>query len=261
MPVGQELTGATEAADAAHGDAMRWGQDSFTCASRTIAYTLRASARARYPSLAIRPETGLIVTVPSCGMRQPLERFLRRHERWILAQVERIERMAARVGRRWPYGETLPYRGVAHLVMVRQANGHSPVVTHLPGEALLVDARCPTIEGARRLLKRWYHARAEQWLTERTHVLSAQLGVSWRRLTVRDQRSRWGSCSAGGALSFNYRLVMAPPAVLDYVVMHELAHRWELNHSARFWALVARHCPRYRESIAWLKTYGPFLTL
>ena len=255
------MTLVSEEMDAARESAPHWSRNSFTCASRTVAYTLRASARARYPSLMIRPETGLVVTVPSGGMRQPLERFLQRHERWILNQVERIERIAVRVGTRWPYGETLPYRGVALRVMVRQAQKRASAVTHIAEESLLVELYRPTIEGARRLLKRWYHAQAVRWLTERTEAFSIVLGVSWTRLTVRDQRSRWGSCTAAGTLSFNYRLVMAPPAVLDYVVMHELAHRWELNHSARFWTLVARHCPTYHDSVAWLKAYGPFLTL
>ena len=257
----QDVTQVGERPDVAYEDGLRWKRRTFLCASRTVAYTLRASRRARYPSMTIRPETGLVVTVPTSGMRQPLERFLQRHERWILHQVERIEQIAGRVGKRWPYGETLPYRGIAHRVFVRHASRYRSAVTHLPDEALFVDVRRPTIESARRLLARWYRAQAERWLTERTHALSTRLGVSWTRLTVRDQRSRWGSCSVSGTLSFNYRLVMAPPAVLDYVVMHELAHRWELNHSSRFWALVARHCPTYRESVAWLNTYGPFLTL
>ena len=146
-------------------------------------------------------------------------------------------------------------------MLVRETNRRASAVTRVPDESLLIELYHPTIEGARRALKRWYHAQAVRWLTERAEVFSILLGVSWKRLTVRDQRSRWGSCTAAGTLSFNYRLVMAPPAVLDYVVMHELAHRWQLNHSARFWALMARHCPSYRESVTWLKAYGPFLTL
>ena len=78
---------------------------------------------------------------------------------------------------------------------------------------------------------------------------------------MRDQRRRWGSCSVEGNLNFNYRLVMAPPEVLDYVVIHELMHRRQLNHSRRFWALVSEHCPGYRDAIAWLKTYGPYLAV
>jgi predicted metal-dependent hydrolase len=124
---------------------------------------------------------------------------------------------------------------------------------------LRVRMRRPSLEGARRLLKRWYYAQAQRWCATQASAWATSLGVTWTRLQVRDQRARWGSCSTQGALSFNYRLVMAPPAVLAYVVLHELAHRREMNHSPRFWALIAAHCPAYREAVAWLKRYGPYL--
>jgi predicted metal-dependent hydrolase len=85
---------------------------------------------------------------------------------------------------------------------------------------------------------------------------AAALGVSYSRLTVRDQRSRWGSCSSKGALSFNWRLVLAPHDVLDYVVVHEICHLVELNHGPRFWRLVERRRPRYHESKRWLDDHG-----
>ncbi len=85
---------------------------------------------------------------------------------------------------------------------------------------------------------------------------AAALGVAYRRLTIRDQVSRWGSCSSAGALSFNWRLVLAPHDVLDYVVVHEVCHLVEHNHGARFWRLVERRRPGYRESKAWLEEHG-----
>jgi hypothetical protein len=78
-------------------------------------------------------------------------------------------------------------------------------------------------------------------------------------MAIRDQKTRWGSCSRAGNLNFNWRLVLAPPAVLDYVVVHELAHRVELNHSARFWRVVARYCPAMDAHRAWLRTHGATL--
>jgi len=119
----------------------------------------------------------------------------------------------------------------------------------------------PGIEAARRLLKRWYMEEAAWWLRERTTALGHRLQIPWRRLRVGDQRSRWGSCSAAGHLSFNYRLVMAPASVMEYVIMHELLHRRAMNHSKRFWALVAAHDPHYRTSLRWLRTFGPYLNV
>ena len=85
---------------------------------------------------------------------------------------------------------------------------------------------------------------------------AAGLGVEYRRITIRDQVSRWGSCSSGGALSFNWRLVLAPHDVLDYVVVHEVCHLVEHNHGPAFWRLVERRRPAYRDSRAWLDAYG-----
>jgi predicted metal-dependent hydrolase len=85
---------------------------------------------------------------------------------------------------------------------------------------------------------------------------AAALGVAYRRITIRDQVSRWGSCSSGGALSFNWRLVLAPHDVLDYVVVHEVCHLVEHNHGSRFWQLVERRRPAYRDSRAWLDAHG-----
>ena len=85
------------------------------------------------------------------------------------------------------------------------------------------------------------------------------LGVPAKRITVRDTKSRWGSCSANGALNFSWRLIMAPPFVLDYLAAHEVAHLRELNHSHRFWKLTHQLCPRTEEAEEWLKTYGSAL--
>lgn len=211
-------------------------------------------------SLSIRPETGLIVTVPWGQANRHLEPFLKRHQGWILRQADRMAAIASRVPRRWPYGTTLPYRGEEHPVIVEPGARRSSVERTLE-KTLLVRMRRPGLDGARRLLRRWYVSEASRRLAERTAVLGAMVGVTWRRLSVGDQRSRWGSCSATGNLRFNFRLVMAPPEVMDYVIVHELMHRLELSHSRRFWALVAAHCPHARPSRMWLKTYGPCLTL
>ena len=111
------------------------------------------------------------------------------------------------------------------------------------------------------MLRQWYQGQAADWLGQRVQALGPALGVTWRRISVRDARTRWGSCSFTGHLNFNQRLIMAPPEVIDYVVVHELLHRKELNHSSRFWALVARYYPGYVDAKRWLRTYGPFLSL
>ena len=98
--------------------------------------------------------------------------------------------------------------------------------------------------------------RAKSVLAQRTAYFARQVGVTYGRITVRDQKTRWGSCSQTGNLNFNFRLILAPPEVLDYVVVHELCHRRQMNHSAQFWQEVAHVLPDYRKRKAWLTENG-----
>lgn len=208
--------------------------------------------------MTMSPHTGLVVTAPErCG-EEVVATFVRRHTRWVLRQVERQARVVSRISKRWPYGPTLPYLGEECRVVVQEAAGRSAVYG-MPDRALLIQMRQPNIDGARRLLKRWYRAQALHRLQERVAVLGAQMGIGWRRIRIGDQRTRWGSCSATGALSFNFRLVMMPLPVLEYVIVHELCHRRYLCHHPHFWRALARHQPDYRASIAWLREHGPWL--
>lgn len=224
--------------------------------ARIVGCALRESARARSLGLRIAPDTGLVVTAPPGTDAQTVRAFLARHRRWILRWVERLDGRAA-LPRRWPYGTTLLYRGEAHTVLVRQAPATG--VDRTPDRRLLICARAAGFEGARRVLRRWLASEAARVLGERVETLGAQMGLRARRVYVRNLRTRWGSCWPGGSLSFNYRLIMAPPAVLDYVVVHELAHLWERNHSQYFWTLVAAQCPAHHEAKRWLRTFGPVL--
>jgi predicted metal-dependent hydrolase len=234
-------------------------QEPLVVAGRRITGAVRISRRARRLSLLIRPDAGLIVIAPVGCADGQIRRFVRQHEAWIARQLARWDELASRLPRRWPYGATLPYRGQEHRVLLEASADGSAVIRRPPDE-LWVRMRTPGVDGATRLLRRWFGARAHRWLLARTAVWGARMGLCWRRLTVRDLRRRWGSCSSAGSLSFNWRLIMAPPAVLDYVVIHELAHLREPNHSRRFWVLVAAWCPQAPAARRWLRTDGPFLS-
>ena len=105
-----------------------------------------------------------------------------------------------------------------------------------------------------RHVERWWRAKAERELPGLLLALAEKQGIAITRVSIRDQRSRWGACSARGAITLNWRLIRVPDFVREYVMLHELMHRRELNHSRRFWRLVASCCPRYAEARAWLKT-------
>lgn len=229
----------------------------FAGADGRVPYMLRTSARARWVSASARPQTGIVVTAPPSASDETVDAFLRRYERWLSRQAAWLRTWEHRVPRRWPFGRTLPYLGVEHAVEIVRGNDDA---VDLPGDgAWRVRARRTDPESVRRLLKRWYLAQAERWCTARAASWARRMGVDFWRLRVGDQRSRWGSCSATGALRFNFRLVMMPLPVLEYVIVHELCHRRHLCHHPHFWRTVERHQPEYRAAIAWLRTHGAWL--
>ncbi len=110
-------------------------------------------------------------------------------------------------------------------------------------------------------LERWYRRAARAEIAPRLERACALAGSSYTKLTIRGQRTRWASCSRTGAMSFNWRLLLAPEEVLDYVVWHEVCHLEVMDHSPRFWALLERWCPDYREQSRWLRRHGQTLVL
>ena len=247
-----------------------------TLDGRTLSYTLRESRRARRPSLWMDPAAGLVVTVPVGSGADEATAFLRQHQRWVLRWIARLERRwwsghdqdgrgmpgaeSARRERptRWPYGECLLYRGEP--MTVRIIPGRAGKVERV-GSELVVATRTPGIEGARRVLTRWMKAQALQTLMERTQLFSTMMGLSPARIYARALKRAWGRCWSSGSLSFNFHLIMAPSEVLDYVVVHELAHLSIRNHSPRFWSLVAVYHPEFKARRAWLRAHGPWLAL
>ncbi|MBI3548715.1 MAG: M48 family metallopeptidase [Elusimicrobia bacterium] len=154
--------------------------------------------------------------------------------------------------------KTIPYLGRDAEVLVREAAGAALTELVVEGEALVVvrgeDRRPP-----QEVLREWLIDRAREALVERADRLAPAMGVTYRGIAVRDQRTLWGSCTREGSLNFNWRLVMAPPGVIDYLVVHELAHRHEMNHSKRFWDHVARHCPEWKAHRKWLRDHARHL--
>ena len=237
----------------------RYPTGAITLQARQIVYALRHSARARQPRLWIAPGEGLVVTVPRGWAADQTEVFLRRHQRWVLRWAVRSDCRWPDLPTRWPYGAALLYRGVAHEVQIRP--GRSGAVEIERDHRIVVSTRTAGIEGARRVLGRGLMGQAAQTLTERVEAYSAMMGLQPQRIYVRPLRRAWGRCWPNGSLSFNSALIMASPEVLDYVVVHELAHLREPNHSVRFWSVVAAYAPDYAAHRAWLRTHGPLLAL
>jgi predicted metal-dependent hydrolase len=216
----------------------------------TFRVALRRMAAARRFTLRVSAATGdIVLTLPPRADLGTATDFAHRHGGWIAARVARLPETLELAP-----GIVVPFRGVDHVVTHRPgARGTAWIEDH-PRRPLLVTAGAVEHCGrrVRDFLKR--HARLD--LEAAVAVHSKTLKVRVKGITLRDTRSRWGSCSTTGRLNFSWRLILAPPFVLDYLAAHEVAHLVEMNHSVRFWRLVERLCPRTDEAEAWLKRHG-----
>jgi predicted metal-dependent hydrolase len=228
-----------------------------TLRGRSIPYRITISERARRLRLVIRQETGLEVILP-CGV--PLtahEAFLHEKEAWILATLDRLERQtSAAAPQPLVSGRSLSFAGRKLTLEVRAGAPSGRFRVALAGDVLTLTLPVADDETARRALEIWFRKQAPVVFAERLGMYNARYGYRYGRVSIKEQKSRWGSCSRLGNLNFNWRLLLAPLSVLDYVVVHELCHLKEMNHSARFWQLVASTCPDYMAQRRWLRQHG-----
>ncbi|OJJ09492.1 zinc metallopeptidase [Alphaproteobacteria bacterium AO1-B] len=212
---------------------------------------LRANPRAqRYLLRLPADHSGPILTVPKGGDLQRAERFARQHIDWLLERLEgRPDHVALRPG------DLVPLRGKEHLIVptgqLRGLVSTGQAVCGTP--ALLVPG---AEEHAPRKVTTWLKGQAKADLTECAEDHAAKIGKKIAAISVRDTKSRWGSCASNGRLSFSWRLILAPPDILDYVAAHEVAHLKEMNHSDRFWRLCEELAPQTPEARVWLKEHG-----
>lgn len=205
--------------------------------------------RAKRYIIRVRPDGSLRVTIPRGGSQRHAQVFLEEHRKW--AEHERLRVLAQHAPARWLEGDTILLRGrLARLSVVRED-----------------DVRWLDIDGERiRLREQMADMRpaAEECLTRiarrelvpRLHELAQAHALAVARVTIRNQRSRWGSCARSGAVALNFRLVQTPDPVRDYVLIHELMHLKQQNHSHRFWRLVEAACPEFHDAERWLRSEG-----
>jgi len=207
---------------------------------------LRESLRARRMTLRLDPARGLVQVVVPAGLSEAeAVRFVGRHAGWVRARLAKLP-------------PARPFADGAHVSVL----GEDHIIRHEPfirgagvreGGEIRVGGR---IEHLPRRVRDLLINEARLRLAERARALAARLGARVAGVTVRDTRSRWGSCSASGRLSFSWRLMLTPEPVFDYVVAHEVAHLCEMNHSPRFWALVGKLSPDAARLRAWLRSHG-----
>jgi predicted metal-dependent hydrolase len=220
---------------------------------KSIEVILRTNPRARRFIVKVDPATGEVSVVsPSSRSFDRALDFARKEKDWIAGRLADVPE-AVEID----LGSTILFKGVEHLIRAGEGVAAPAWIDR--------ESFRPTIrvggrpEHASRRLIDWLKREARRKIEERVFEYATRLGVRPKRITIRDTSSRWGSCSSARSLSFSWRLVLAPPAVLDYVVAHEVAHLRELNHHPRFWRLVDLLVPDVDKSQAWLSEHGALL--
>jgi len=225
-------------------------------AGETIPYKIRVSTRARRLRITVS-SSGVTVTLPKGVPQREAEHFVHEHAGWIAEQLER----AAKQHKPSPLpADVILWHGVATQMQRIEEPGRK---AHMKVEAangrlrifLPMGSKITTRKAAEAWMRAESRAEIEREVIEQAH----RMGARPKAVSIRDQRTRWGSCSSRGNLSFNWRLVMTPPTILQYVVIHELAHMFEPNHSKDFWTVVAKYYPDFKKARAWLRKNSPAL--
>lgn len=218
--------------------------------SQMFAIRLRRHRRATRYTLRIHPsDREAILTMPPRGTLVDAKDFAQRHGAWIAARLGRLPKAAP-----FQHGTVVPLRGVDHKIVHRTGRGTVWTEVRDSGEKIICVAG--DLEHVDRRVHDFLKREAKADLAKASTKYAAQLGVKVKRISIRDQSSRWGSCTTEGSLSFSWRLILAPAFVLDYLAAHEVGHLVEMNHSAKFWRLVGKICPATERAKKWLDTHG-----
>lgn len=202
-------------------------------------------------ALVIQPNGELLVRAPRRATKKQIDAMVAEHADWIAKkQAKAIAALAAFAPRQFLAGETFPFLGENYALQL--INRKKPIFA-LNGNFQLAQS---AVGQAEQLFEKWYKKQARQLFTDRVEFYSGEYGFEYVKIRLSSARTRWGSCSAKGTLSLTWRLVMAPIDIVDYVVVHELSHLREHNHSKRFWAQVGAILPDYKIRRKWLKEKG-----
>jgi predicted metal-dependent hydrolase len=198
-----------------------------------------------------RTRRAVIVTLPlQCDVGEAGP-FISRNLDWVRARLDSLPQPVSFLD-----GAFMPLRGEPHKILVTGRLSRDGVVVQGPGAEYPELRVSGDADHAPRRLRDWLASEARRDLNVSVSHHAKNLNVAAKRIAIRDQTSRWGSCSTTGVLSFSWRLIMAPPAILDYVAAHEVAHLREMNHGPGFWALVRKTYPDMAEAKRWLQIYG-----
>jgi predicted metal-dependent hydrolase len=226
-----------------------------------VPYRIRRSDRARRARIQVSAD-GVEVVVPRRLPLREVEPFVEEKRPWIERTLRRMrEAEAESAPARLEEGGEVPYLGERLTLRVRVEPGRTRPHVARRGGVLWIKVADRGPAALRDALERWYRRRARIEVAPRLDAATARAGTTYTTLQIRAQRTRWASCSSTGAMSFNWRLLLAPPEILDYVIEHEVAHLKVHDHSPRFWSLLEQRVPDYKTHERWLKRHGHSLRL
>lgn len=211
--------------------------EALTIAGQQLRVTLRRNPRARRYILRFNGPLNLLATLPRGGSKRDAWAFIMRSQTWIRRQLEKRAAASQATAEIFLRGEKFALETSEHFARI------GAEIVPLNGEL-------------HHSIQRHFHNLAVAELIPRTRELAVQTNTEIRRITVRNQRSRWGSCSLRRTISLNWRLIQTPDFVRDYIILHELMHVREMNHSPKFWAEVESVCPAWRDAEKWLRANG-----
>lgn len=216
----------------------------------SVEYEVRRSDEAAEPRIDVDIR-GVVVVLPRVSETDP-ETLLAENAAWVIEKKRKYDSYREDAPeRQFAAGETFPYLGVPHEVVVE-----SRASSDVSDEELRLAKHHVERTSVKRALEVLYRRAARETFEERADHYAGEIGVEYEQIEVRNQRTKWGSCSTTGTLGLNWRLMMAPPDVIDYIVIHELAHLREPNHTDTFWSLVAEHDPKYKSHASWLEEHS-----
>jgi hypothetical protein len=204
-------------------------------------------------SLAVQIENDARITVraPFHTSQTVIQAFLTGHREWVLThyikQLIRLSTSSGSISDSFQDGDLLHFYDRTFTLQVHRVPPCNHSSIYLKGDFLVIDTPTDTPEVLRECIARWYRKNGKAVFVRRATYWAALMHVTYEHITLKEQKTRWGSCSSLGNLNFNWKLLLMEPRLLDYVVVHELAHRLEMNHSAAFWRIVEAYIPDYRE--------------
>jgi predicted metal-dependent hydrolase len=221
-----------------------------TIAGKSVPYKIRVSTRATRLRITVSTK-GVTVTLPKGVPQREAERFLQQNAVWLNAQLARSAKL---INPSTLPADVMLWHGEAvQLQRIEEVDRKSRIRVEPTKGRLRVYMPAGSKASTRLAAEAWMRVNSRAEIEQVVQEQARRMKAKPKAISIRDQRTRWGSCSSQGNLAFNWRLVMAPPAILEYVVIHELAHMFELNHSSDFWDIVAEFCPDYKKARTWLR--------